>query len=541
MADLAEKLGYKPTVIDPSVSAWGAAPAGPGGAANPVKPRKLSEDFNAIQPEQNGYLQMARSAFYDQPAINPDTPDSPRITPAQYLRNEIERRSQQNKFKMPPEQVERILDNVFSHMTGQKAGNEAVVDLSRLALKRLKGESPVGDAPTKAFAGQSLAQRADRRRDNFQDGRFITSPGLDTQLETLRAYTLLGAMEDDPELALPMFNQSGQINSLVAMPYAIGNPMNWGTKDPTVDAGAGIRHLIGLRNGTAVVDPVSARRQEAEYWTNLGDKAKANEGQYKSSLEGGYYWPYSFMSDKGMANQTESDWANALTSIDKNKDLTLSDINMWGGEEGQRLVHLGHQINREVPIVPDGSTPEETEQMRELFRKLTAQTEQRTIDEYPLAQEVYNSYVPNALKVKEYSFPSPVTNSLLTAPKYSVDLMSGVTMGPAFAGAFRKSGMKGLAQMYATDAAMDQLTMEQPYSLALHSANNDGDVSDYFSPMQASNVGVAPGRPGDSQYRAGFNDFKAKQRSETIDKLLKFQQERFPVGQLQTEPKTRRN
>jgi hypothetical protein len=332
-----------------------------------------------------------------------------------------------------------------------------------------------------------------------------------------------------------MFNTSGQINSLVALPYAIGNPMNWGTKDPTVDPGAGIRHLIGLRNGTAIVDPVAARRAEAEYWTNLGEKGR-QEGQYKSSAEGGYHWPYSFMSDKGMAHQTEQDWANALTSIDKNKDLTLSDMNMWGGEEGKRLIHLAHQLNREVPIVPEGAIPEQTEAAREALRKLMNQTEQRTIDEYPLAQENWNAYTPGFMNVSEYGFPSPVTNSLLTAPKYSVDLMSGVTMGPAFAGAFRKSGLKGLAQMYATDAAMDQLTMEQPYSLALHSANNDGDMSNYFSPIQASNVKAEPGRPGDSQYRAAFNDFKAEQRK-VIDELLRYQQMYHPMDKLQMEPR----
>jgi len=540
MADLAPKLGYKPP-MEPGVSAWGAAPAGPGGAPVAMKPRMLAEDFGPIGPESSNYLQMARQAFYDQPSINSGNPDSPRITPAQYLREELAAQAQRVMVKMPPEQVERILENVFNHMTGQRAGNEKVVELSRNALMRLKGESPVGDAPTKAFAGQTLGQRADRRRDNFQDGRFITSPGLDTQLESLRAYTLLGAMEDSPELQLPMFNTSGQINSLVALPYAVGNPMNWGTKDPTVDAGAGIRHLIGLRNGHAIFDPVGARRAEAEYWTQLGDKAKANEGQYKSSAEGGYYWPYSYMSDVGMARQSEDDWANALTSIDKNKDLTLSDINMWGGEEGQRLIHLGNQINREVPIVPEGSTPEETERAREAFRKLTSQTEQRMIDEYPLYQETYNKWMPGTfLDVKEYSHPSQAWNSIANAPKYSVDLMTAASLGAAAPGVYAKHGIKGLAGMYAADAVMDQATTEQPYSMLLHSANNDGNMANYFSPIQQSNVGVAPGKAGNSQYRAGFDDFKAKQR-ENINFLLDFQKKNFPLGQLQTEPKMRRN
>jgi hypothetical protein len=154
--------------------------------------------------------------------------------------------------------------------------------------------------------------------------------------------------------------------------------------------------------------------------------------------------------------------------------------------------------------------------------------------------------------VKEYSFPSPAMNSIVTAPKYSVDLMTGITMGPgilgsignASVGGIRKAGIKGMADLakgagkvYGTDLAMDQLTMEQPYSLALHSANNDGDVSNYFSPIEASNVGAAPGRAGDGQYRTAFNAFKADQRAETINKLLEFQQLRFPRGELNTEPR----
>jgi hypothetical protein len=520
-----------------SPEAWGGGGVGPGGAPLPMRKRSLTEDFNEVSPEQGQYLQMARDAFYTAPSIQPTLPDSPRVTPAQYLREEIVGRARKRGAELSPEAIEAALGNIFNHMTGQKAGDPLTVELSQYALRRLKGESPVGDAPTKAFAGQTLSQRADRRRDGFQDGRFITSPGLDTQLEALRAYTLLGAMEDSPDLQLPMFNLSGNINSVVALPYAVGNPMNWGTSDPTVDAGAGIRHLIGLRNGYSFVDPVGARRSEAEYWARLGDKAKAQEGQYKSSAEGGYYWPYSFMSDAGMAHQGETDWANALTAVDKKKDMVLSDMNMWGGEEGKRLMHLGNQLNREVPIVPEGATPEETRQARELFRQLTNQTENRMIDEYPLYQEAWNKAMPGtAMDVKEYSFPSPAWNTVANAPKYSVDLPTILSFGSAAPGIIRKSGIRGLASLYAADAVLDQATMEQPYAMTLHSANNDGDLSNYFKPFPQSNVSDDPGRPGDSTYRADFGQFKEKQR-DSIRKLLEYQQRHHPLDKLQMEPR----
>jgi hypothetical protein len=522
-------------------AAWGAAPAGPYGAPQALKPIPITNYYGGAA--DNDYVARARNAFYNQPSLNTINPDAPRITPAQFLREKIASEAQERGLTMSPEHVEAGLQTVFNHMIGAKAGSPMAVRMSRAVLNELKGQSPVGDPddPTssthkRSFAGQTLKQREDRRRDWFQDGRFMTSAGLDNQLEALRAYTLLGALEDDPKLKLPMFNSSGNFLSAAGM-INPGNPRQWfGKSDPTTDPGAGIRHLAYLRNvHSPLASPVEARQLEALYWDRLGDRARGQEGQYRSSLEGGYYWPYSFLNDAGMGRVSE-DRANFLSNTDENVSQYLRDWNMWGGQQGRELSRLGALVSREVPIVPEGVAPEQTRDIQDQFRKLSNQTHQRLIDEYPLWQEQYNKLMPGtAMDVKEYSFPSPAWNSLATAPAYSLDTITASTMGLGLPANIAKSGVRGATRGLLTDFVLDQPS-EQGFGAGFYSANNDGDLSGFFQPFTKSNVSDDPGKPGDGgQYRKQFyEEFKPQQQND-IRMLRDYYNANHPSGQLQIE------
>lgn len=521
----------------PGPDAWANQGGGFGGMED-IQPRPITDFYTGAVHEDYG--RRARDAFYNRPSINTGSADSPRITPAEFLRQKIAGQAEAAGLSLSPEQVEAGLENIFSHMTGAKVGNPYQVQMARALLQQLKGQSPVGDpedgtgsTANRAFAGQTLSQRAERRKDWFQDGRFMTSAGLDNQLDALRAYTLLGALEDDPALKLPIFNPMGNYLAAGGM-INVGNPLNlFRNVDPTSDPGAGIRHLSYLRNLHSIGSPVEARQMEALYWDRLADKGQ-QEGQYRSSLEGGYHWPYSYLNDVGMARVSE-DRANALSNSDENISLFLRDPGMWGGEQGRDLSRLGALVSREVPIVPEGGDPEQTRAAQEGMRRLSSETHQRMIDEYPLWQEQYNKWMPGtAMDVKEYSFPSPAWNSVATAPAYSLDTITLSTMGAGLPANIAKNGVRRLATGLAADLATDQLT-EQPFGASLYSANNEGSLAGYFSPFTKSNVSDNPGMPGDGgQYRQDFNAFKSRQGSQ-IRSLLDYYRANHPNEELQIE------
>jgi hypothetical protein len=545
----------------PGADAYANAAGGFGGMEN-VQPRPITDFYTGAVNEDYG--RRARDAFYNRPSINTGSPDSPRITPAEFLRQKIAGQAEAAGLSMTPEQVEAGLENIFSHMTGAKLGNPYQVQMARSLLQELKGQSPVGDpedgtgsTANRSFAGQTLSQRAGRRKDWFQDGRFMTSAGLDNQLDALRAYTLLGALEDDPALKLPIFNPMGNYLAAGGM-INVGNPVNlFRNVDPTSDPGAGIRHLSYLRNLHSIESPVEARQMEALYWDRMADRGQ-QEGQYRSSLEGGYYWPYSYLNDVGMARVSE-DRANVLSNSDENITLFLRDPGMWGGEQGRDLSRLGALVSREVPIVPEGGDPEQTRAAQEGLRRLSSETHQRMIDEYPLWQEQYNKFMPGtAMDVKKYSFPSPAWNALATAPAYSLDTITLGTMGASLPSNILKSAAKTAARNIAQDGATggllglipgtaldvsrsagwdlanDQLT-EQPFGASLYSAYNEGSLAGYFSPFGKSNVSDSPGMPGDGgQYRQDFNAFKSRQGNQ-IQSLLDYYRASHPAGELQIE------
>ncbi len=549
----------------PGPEAWANQGGGFGGMED-IQPRPITDYYNGYVNEDYG--RRARDAFYNLPSINTGSTDSPRITPAEFLRQKIAGQAEAAGLSLTPEQVEAGLKNIFSHMTGAKLGNPYQVQMARSLLQELKGQSPVGNpedgtgsTANRAFAGQTLSQRAERRKDWFQDGRFMTSEGLDNQLDALRAYTLLGALEDDPALKLPIFNQMGNYLAAGGM-INIGNPVTavksmFSNVDPTSDPGAGIRHLSYLRNLHSTVSPVEARQMEALYWDRMADRGK-QEGQYRSSLEGGYHWPYSYLNDVGRARVSE-DRANWLSDSDENLSLFFRDPSMWGGEQGRDLSRLGALVNREVPIVPEGGDPEQTRAAQEGMRRLSSETHQRMIDEYPLWQEQYNRWMPGtAMDVKEYSFPSPAWNAVATAPAYSLDTITLLTMGANLPSNILKSSAKtaarNIAQRGATggllgiipgtaldvsrsagwDLTTDQLT-EQPFGASLYSASNEGSLAGYFSPFTKSNVSDNPGMPGDGgQYRKDFNAFKSRQGNQ-IKSLLDYYRANHPNEELQIE------
>lgn len=517
-----------------SPEAWTSAPPSPYEGAVPSSPyEKLT---GKIDPE---YLSRAREVFYSVPSISSGNADQPRVTPADWLRREIYATYKAKGFELSPESLDAAVANVFSHQVGAEEGKPAIANFSRQLLRTLKSESPVGDSENKAFAGQTLAQREGRRRDWFQDGRFMTSQGLDTQLDALRAYTMLGALEEDPELKLPMFNNAGNFLSMGGM-INPGNPATllrsfFQDVDPTTDPGAGIRHLAYLRNVHSDNDPVSARQKEALYWDRLGERARTQEGQYRSSIEGGYYWPYSYLNDVGMSRVSE-DNANFLSNSDERISHYLMDRGMWGGQQGAELSHLASLVKREVPIVPEGVDPSVTREAQKRSGTLSDETHQRFIDEYPLLQERWNQYMPGtAFDVQKYSFPSPALNNLATAPAYSLDTITLGTLGASAPYTIAKHGIKALAGGLMLDLATDQ-PFEQSFAGTLYGASNQGDMSGYFAPYTKSNVSENPGAPGDGgQYRKKFEqEFKPTQ-NKNIEWLRDYYQTSHPRGELQIE------
>lgn len=442
MADLANRMiplmaGGRETP-PPSALPYGIQEAM--GYAQPMG--RYSRDF----PEMQAWESKVRHTFLNQRVIRGDSGEL--LTPAEYAVSTLEA----DVADSPALQAATV-HNTLQSLLGLP-GDSA---LAKQVLFKLKMQGAGGEEalPT----GQTVAQREARRKHSMQESRYMTSPGMEANLAATDAYNLMSALQTDPAVR-PVFADAG--SSFLGGVGSVYHTF----MAPAGEHAAEMRDLEDIRNEESAVNPIQARVKEALYW-DAKAKEGNQEGVYKDSLTGGFRPQHSYTTLAGMANQGSEDNANLNTLWSESyMPQYLSGVPMFGDKRSPVLRQLFSDIHREVPIVPETSTPEQVHEIGKELREYKRINDEQYADNYPVAQRWWNKqldsldaigagWLTRPLKIPEYSRPSPVNNVAGNAPRYWADPATLLTLGAAAPSGIARAGAGGFAKAVVQDAVTD--------------------------------------------------------------------------------------
>lgn len=493
-----------------------------------AEPKPLSA-YPADFPEMRQYQQLASKAFHTARVIRHG---DKLLTPAEYL---IQMAGEDTDPETAASLSEHLLASVEPYLTGVKIPDQTPAsDTAKRVLEKLKAQSVVGNE--QVFPGQTLKQREARRTGPMQEGRYMTSEGMDQNLAATRVLNLLSATQADPELspdtASPTSAVLSGIGAAFAYPLAA---FSGGLQGEDNFLGKETIDMAHRRLGTAAVNPLQARIQEAIYQDQKAQEG-TDIGQYRSGFQGGFYPHAQWTSGKGMVEQANYDNANLNTMASATVlPQFFSGTPTLGGDDSATFRNLAYNLGREVPVLPEGLSAEEANQAREELREYLDAQERRFHNEYPVTQRAWNDTTIGQLwPAKQYSFPSPMTNTLANSWKYWLDPATIGTLGAgAVVGAARGGGnalIRTLAHG-AKDFIRDTATIEVPATAAMYSAQQGMSPSDLFQPMKTSDVTDTegnPARPDDPNYGFYLGQHEDRQKKR-LGRLIEFGKKWYPA------------
>lgn len=385
-----------------------------------------------------------------------------------------------------------LLDTTLEELSGK----EPITPETREMLLVLKDQGVGGEK--ELFPGQTDQEREARRKSDSQETRYMTSANFDKNMMATRAYNILSAIQDDPELR-PDF--ASPVSAFYGGIAAGLTPSRSGERG---NLGADNRYLSYLRNVESIRNPVRARAMEANYWDDLAEKGRA-EGQYKDSLFGAYAPQQSWTTSRG-AQRSDEDNAN-LNSLIGSFAIPqfLSGTLDLGSNQAGLITELARNLKREVPIIPEGMDRAEAEQTAKDLQNATSSMLQRYAQERPMYQRSWNNAMDGlaeragmigvplpteSLKFSEFSAPTALENSVVTAPKYWFDAPTVATLGAVLPFSVARSGLKGTAKAVAADFVKDQ-PVEMGFGVGLEASEQpySSDLSKiYMEPLKNSFV-----------------------------------------------------
>lgn len=472
-------------------------------------------EYQTDFPEMDQYRQLASNAFRSAPVIRHEDTI---LTPAEYIESLL---------------GSSAVPLVEPYLTGVKLPDDSgPSNVAISVLKKLKAQSLGGDE--QVFPGQTLQQREDRRTSPLQEGRFMTSEGLDEALAATRVYNLLSATHVNPSVAPD--TASSLSAALSGLGAAFAYPMaafTGGLQGEDEFLGKGTIDMANRRIGTALVNPLQARIQEALYQDQQAQEGE-RRGQYKSGLTGGFYPQTQVTSGQGMADQLQYDNANLNTFLSSTVlPQAFSGTPIVGTADAPLLRNLIANLMRNVPVMPEGLSAEEAEEMRGELRDYLDAQEQQYVAEYPAYQRRWNERaIGEMFPVEEYSFPSPANNALATSWKYWLDPMTLATLGGGALLGTAKGGGNALVRALANaakDYAIDTATIESPFTLGV-SAAAGANPADLVAPMPSSLVTDEEGNPvpaNDPRYEFYLGRHQDEQKNR-LGRLLEFGKKWFP-------------
>ena len=428
-------------------------------------------------------------------------------------------------------------------MAGQLSGDQpepALAGVIKNTLLTLRRQSIGG--PDAEFPGQTLAQREARRTSPLQEGRYMTSPGLDANLAATRAYNILSTMQTDPDIMPPTADMGSGFLPLIGASLA-------GALNPSGDEGtvaSDTWEQFENRNFGSAANPAQSRVIEALNNERLAEQGEFS-GQYRSGITGGYYPQSSWTNPTGMSRQGGMDNANLNTFLSEtvlpqafsgtpilsdfpSKTLTEIPEGFPGKQPGQSdapiIRRLARDLLREVPVVPEGADSEEIEGVRQKLSSYFGSQDDQFKHNYPMYQRSWNDAMQKigatGMKVDKFSFPSPLLNSVVNAPKYWLDPMTVGTLGAALPLSMAKGSLIPLLRSVAKDFVLDQ-RFEQPFGMGLHMANEPyrskpaNLLAPYEDGFEAGGQKVGPNDPDYGKLRQQFEDEQKKLLGEAIE------------------------
>lgn len=426
-------------------------------------------------------------------------------------------------------------------MAGQLSGDQpepALAGVIKNTLLTLRRQSIGG--PDAEFPGQTLAQREARRTSPSQEGRYMTSPGLDANLAATRAYNILSTMQTDPDI-MPVTADMGS-GLLPLVGTVLTNPLSPPNEDPN-DVTSWDQFYN--RSIASIANPARSRALEAIANERLAEQGEFS-GQYRSGITGGYYPQSSWTNTTGMSRQG-MDNANLNTFLSEtvlpqhfsgtpilsdfpSKTLTEIPEGFPGKQPRQSdapiIRRLARDLLREVPVVPEGANPEEIEGVRQKLSSYFGSQDDQFKHNYPLYQRSWNDAMDKigatGMKVGKFSFPSPVLNSVVNAPKYWLDPMTVGTLGAALPLSMAKGSLIPLLRSVAKDFVLDQ-RFEQPFGMGLHMSNEPyrskpaNLLAPYESGFEVDGQKVDPNDPNYGKLRQQFEDEQKKLLGEAVE------------------------
>lgn len=527
-------------------------------ASDPRSPRPfvppVSDYWSQLQgPEVDEFRRRAGLVYTTAPVIR--VGDGKFVSPMEYLQSELSKHggyrppsmqmqpgATESPGPVAPELQLDLMSKVGKHFAGEQAGDADTQDAARFLLDTLKAHAPGGER--ELFPGMTEDQRQQRTFGNSVDQRYTTSENMDQNLRALSAYNLLATLDETSEHK-PSY--TGMDSLLLTIPANLnvgaagaglfnvnGNAQAMASLSKPGDPGHDIRNLTAMRWNTE--NPALSRIQESLYWNDLSQKAQQDR-LYRDSFFGAYFPQYSWMTGQGMVNQAEMDRSNVMTRLEKDKDRYFSGLT---GEDATSMSWLGDHLQRPVPVVKPGMNIQELIAMRNLYDETMAQQEQRLTNEYPRYQRTYNDWMPGtAMDVKEFSYPSPMWNNVVSAPKYWLDVPTLATLGASVPLAAAQGGLGGLAKSVVADFMRDQATTEQPFAAATYTSQSPYNTNPgmLFRPQEFGHITKEDENGNEVSIRANDPDwlkhadaYEAR-RADNIRKLREFQKRWYPHTQ----------
>ena len=495
------------------------------GIAKPL--HSYSQDF----PEMGEFRQRVEAAL-DRPVIRVQIEGPPKegessayklMSPAEHAAREI------YGDDVSPQQIAMTRQI----MAGQLSGNKPEPALAGAIKNTLLTLRNQGIGGTEAeFPGQTLAQREARRTSPLQDGRYITSPGLDANLAATRAYNVLSAMQTDPEIMPPTADMASGLLPLVGA--ALTNPLGQPNTDPN-DITSWDQFYN--RSIASISNPARSRALEAIANDRLAEQGEA-AGQYRSGLTGGYYPQTSWTSGVGMSRQAmdNSSLNSYLSETLLPQAFSFSPV--VGTDKSPMIRQLARDLLREVPIVPEGASQEEVESAQQKMASYFGSQEDQFKHDYPIYQRRWNDAMDNlgeaglgklatSMKVDKFSYPSPLLNSVATAPKYWLDPVTLGTLGAALPFSMAKGTAIPMLRAMAKDFVLDQ-RFEQPFAMGLHMSQEpyksspSNLLSSYEGALEVDGRKVDANDPDYELLRAKYKDQQKKLLGDAVQSMERY-------------------
>lgn len=438
----------------------------------------------------------------------PGEPDA--VTPAEYAAT---------LMGLDPDEagVEFATTALLPHFLGEAKPDAPFAKEAQEVLVKLRAQGMGGEE--QVFPGQTLAQREARITGPLQDGRYTTSEGLDKNLAATRAFNLLSTLQQSPQFRPNYANAASGVLPLIGA--AMSLPFGQG-EEGTV--GGDTWEQFWNRNVVSNENPVRARVLEALANERLADEGEF-AGQYRSSVTGGYYPQTSWTTAEGMDRQSND---NANQNAFWNEYVlpqffvgtpVYTPATRHPGLQGTPEFDRGKALRsviadslREVPIVPEGVTPAEAETVGRQAKEYLDQQSRQFMHNYPMYQRAWNSVLDgltgpggealnDALRVQEYSYPSPALNYAANAPAYWLDAPTIATLGVSLPLAAAQGSVGSVVRAAGKDMLRDAAMFEAPLVTGIHMADepyssNPGALFQAIPAIQGD-VLDADGRPAD--------------------------------------------